>query len=392
MPRTVPEHAQPEALARELLRSVDELAEELCHRILAGDHAYAEATQLTHEQLFGACRENLVTILRQVAGEAPADLEAARAAGRLKSHHGVPLAALLHAYRLAGRLVWERMMERASAEDAETLPQLAAELWSLIDELSSAAAEAYGQQSAERARRDTRARELLLRSLLDGTLDNPSRLWEARRVLQLPETGAFLVVSAEAMDTDHEPLHGVEDRLRKRDVKSVWITEVEAQIGLVSLPSPRHFDGVLQLLTELATTRIGVSQPFDTITDAHAAFRHAQLASRSARPGSASMTCFGDAPVQLLLATLPESSRQLADQVLAPVIALPDPEREALLDTLDAWYCNGGSSAKVASQLHYHRNTIRQRLRRIEELTGRSYSNPIDSAELYVALQALRLS
>lgn len=41
--------------------------------------------------------------------------------------------------------------------------------------------------------------------------------------------------------------------------------------------------------------------------------------------------------------------------------------------------------------LVYHRNTIHQRLRRIETLTGRRCSDPKSAAELYLALRAIRL-
>lgn len=43
-----------------------------------------------------------------------------------------------------------------------------------------------------------------------------------------------------------------------------------------------------------------------------------------------------------------------------------------LAKTLDAFVANRGSAARTAAQLFIHRNTLRQRLRRIEELTGQS--------------------
>ncbi len=43
-----------------------------------------------------------------------------------------------------------------------------------------------------------------------------------------------------------------------------------------------------------------------------------------------------------------------------------------LAKTLDAFVANRGSATRTAAQLFVHRNTLRQRLRRIEELTGQS--------------------
>jgi DNA-binding PucR family transcriptional regulator len=94
----------------------------------------------------------------------------------------------------------------------------------------------------------------------------------------------------------------------------------------------------------------------------------------------------------LLLVRQPEASRMLAEQVLGPILALPARERDNYLDTLAAWYECGGSTTCAATELHYHRNTVHYRLRRIQELTGRSLSAPTDIAQLYVALEALRLN
>jgi len=379
-------------LAQRLLDGLDEVTDELVARILASDYAYAEARQLTDEQLRSTVADNLATILAQLAGRAPMRLEPPRAAGRLKAEQGVPLAALLHAYRLGGRLIWERVLEQADGRIADALPPMASEIWGIIDEYSSAAAEAYGAFIAERARLDARARSLMLSALLEGNITNAARLWDSLRTLQLPEVGTFLVVSAEVGEQGREPLHAIDERLRRCEVHSLWTVERDAQVGLLSLISPRQHDDICGVLAEVATTRVGVSRPFGSPTQAHEALREAQLASRCTTPGRNAVVRFGTTPIPLLLANQPDAGRQLADQVLAAVLQLPDSERDTLLDTLETWYACAGSSSDAAKRLHYHRNTIHHRLRRLEQLTGRSCSDPVGSAELYVALTALRLT
>ncbi len=65
-------------------------------------------------------------------------------------------------------------------------------------------------------------------------------------------------------------------------------------------------------------------------------------------------------------------------------------ERDALLDTLEAWLDNGGSAERAASALYVHPNTVRQRLRKLEQRTGRALSDPRAAAELCIALETAR--
>jgi DNA-binding PucR family transcriptional regulator len=62
-------------------------------------------------------------------------------------------------------------------------------------------------------------------------------------------------------------------------------------------------------------------------------------------------------------------------------------DREVLLDTLSAWSTHNGSANETAVHLYCHPNTVRYRLRRLEERTGRSLSSPRSVAELLLALE-----
>ncbi|NNH69923.1 helix-turn-helix domain-containing protein [Nocardia uniformis] len=57
-----------------------------------------------------------------------------------------------------------------------------------------------------------------------------------------------------------------------------------------------------------------------------------------------------------------------------------------------SWYTANGSAVETGRQLFLHPNSLRYRLRRIEELTGRSLNNPHTVLELGVALRALSAS
>lgn len=384
---TAPTGVTPADFARLLVSDVDVLTDELVDRILAGEHAYAETTLITADELREAVRANLESVLRQLSGEPDEDLHAARATGRLKAEYGFPLAALLHAYRLAGRLVWDHM-RAACTENPEVLPDIGADVWRIIDDYSTAAAEEYGRAVAELTSRDAELRRVELRALLDGVLE-PGRLHAAARTLQLPATGVFLVVCAEA--GDHEPLTGIDGALRDAAVTSHWMSDVQARVGLLSLSGEHAVPRVLDLLRRTATGRVGISAPFTAPLAARGALREAELAMTSLVPGEAAAGTYGQSALPLALAHSPAAARELRDSVLGPVLALPAGDRDALITTVRAWFDCGGSLAATAERLHYHRNTINHRLRRVEQLTGRDRSDPRATAELYVAVLADRL-
>ncbi len=78
---------------------------------------------------------------------------------------------------------------------------------------------------------------------------------------------------------------------------------------------------------------------------------------------------------------------KIRSSVLGRLKSCPTEERTILLDTFQAWLQAGGSANDTAAKIFCHPNTVRHRLRRIEELTGRSLSRPMDLAELCLAFE-----
>nr|AAD09317.1 orf4 [Streptomyces coelicolor A3(2)] len=117
--------------------------------------------------------------------------------GAARAEQGLPLDALLHAFRLGGSLVWQRLVEetsRAAPEDVRLLVHVAADVWNFVDEHCTLVADAYRQTEWQLGRR----RENRVRQLAAGLLDGTGRiadLPEAARALGLPEHGRYVVVA-----------------------------------------------------------------------------------------------------------------------------------------------------------------------------------------------------
>ncbi|MBF6397433.1 helix-turn-helix domain-containing protein [Nocardia cyriacigeorgica] len=387
-PPTAP--ARAPRLAKELLAHVEPMADELVVRITVADHSYADSGLLTAEELREACLANLTEIINALAGR-PARLQPARAVGRLKAERGVPIAALLHAFRLGGRMIWEELTARSATPGDPELRDLATELWELIDTYSDTAVEAYRETEILLAHADAQTQSRLIRTLFDDNSGNPARVLTALRTLGLPESGTYAVVSIEPADPGAALPGNLVGAMKDAGVRSVWDSQIDAHVGLLCPGSPAGIDKAVAKLADLVDGRIGLSTNFSSPQGIPGALAEARLAARSVRPGARSAVRFGDQPVAHLLVMLPEASRQAAAQILGPVLRLPEPERDDLIAALRAWYDCAGSTAAAAEQLHCHRNTVRYRLRKLRDLTGRDTTDPVQSAELHLALLAVSL-
>ncbi|WP_034273437.1 PucR family transcriptional regulator [Haloechinothrix halophila] len=91
----------------------------------------------------------------------------------------------------------------------------------------------------------------------------------------------------------------------------------------------------------------------------------------------------------LLLATVPDDVRRtFLTRVLGPVLAYDERHGSDLIGTLEAFLAASGSWTACAERLHVHVNTLRYRIRRIEELTGRSLATLEHRVDFFLALRA----
>lgn len=377
-------------LCAELLNDVDALGKRISQRIRNSDPYYAQETRVTHADLDIAVRDNIAYILNSLAALPGVDLDIPRATARTRALQGVPYESVLQAFRIGARALWEVMIEHSSSQTRDVLLQAAADIWQVSDNLAFAVTDTYRDAVAARARVDSQVRSALLNSLLDGTADT-ARQWDAARLLGLPMQGNFIVVSAECVLPGQEPLPHIESAFLRADVASAWRVDADRQEGIIALTRHTGIDAVLDILRAAAVSRMGCSAEFGRLDETARAVHDARLACSATTPGSCDITRFDGNPVGVLLASAPESAAMLARQILGRVLDLPEQDRAVLIDTARTWLSVSGSTSTAAKQLHMHRNTVRYRLRRLEELTGRNLTNPRDLGEIHLALEAARI-
>jgi purine catabolism regulator len=86
-----------------------------------------------------------------------------------------------------------------------------------------------------------------------------------------------------------------------------------------------------------------------------------------------------------------EALRLYAESLLAPIEGTEGEYGGELLRSLEAFIEQNGQWERAARELYCHRHTLRYRIRRVEELTGRDLSRAHDRIELWLALRAREL-
>jgi DNA-binding PucR family transcriptional regulator len=138
---------------------------------------------------------------------------------------------------------------------------------------------------------------------------------------------------------------------------------------------------------------IGVSGPADgaaALPGAAIQARHTYQAASVLREPVAVLSSADLASHVLLLASVGADARQsFRSRLLGPLVEYDRGHNADLIATLDTFLGCSGSWQRCAEQMHVHVNTLRYRLQRVEQLTGRDLSRFEDRVDFFLALRLL---
>ena len=86
-----------------------------------------------------------------------------------------------------------------------------------------------------------------------------------------------------------------------------------------------------------------------------------------------------------------EALRLFCDSILGPIEAGDGHYGGELMRSLEAFIEENGQWERAARRLYCHRHTLRYRIRRVEELTGRNLGSARDRIEFWLALRGREL-
>lgn len=406
--------------ARVLIEALPELTDRLVEALREQEPAYRTAIETDAAEIWQEVHHSLrhnVGSLIQPREFRDAAHRTSRRIAEVRAAQGLPLDAVLHAFRMGGAMVWQGLVDetaRRHPDDIRLLVHIAADVWNFVDEHCGVVTDAYRQTERRLAWRRENRRRLMTAALLDGTA-RIAELPDAAAVLGLPEHGRYAVL---AVSTARRAPHGAEHppMALPTGADPLWHPGPDAEFAILPLTPgaaagpraaltaapdgtgtrPGRADGDAALaalaagLSVPAGARVGISSVVDGLAAVGDARRLAETALRACPAGGGTVLLDEQLPAALVVSS-PGLGTALADRVLGPLDLLDPADRGVLIDTLTAWLDSDGSAQRAGARLYCHRNTVLNRLRRFEQLTGRCLTRPSDAVEVSLALAARRL-
>jgi hypothetical protein len=260
-------------------------------------------------------------------------------------------------------------------------------VWSNLDIQNAVLIDAYRREAVRLQRQDLQRQQSVLDSLLEGRGADPEFADVARATLGIDVDDAVACVVLLYDGGSGDALSPAEDRLDRLGISARWHVRSGAYFGLLSGALPDEA-GLVELFAAHAPGRMGVSLSADGIAGFATAFQLATRAAETLPRGERCVVSVGERLPEVLLAGSPQVTPLLLSQTLGPILSQPEGHAATLLETLAAVLRHDGSPTHAAHELFCHRNTVIYRLKQIEQLTGRSLTDPRDKMLLGLALMA----
>jgi hypothetical protein len=377
-------------IASALASRVDELAQSVASAVRAEVDFYKSTGVVTNDELLGSCTDNLQFALKCLESAGDFDTSPAVATGSKRAAAGVPLSAVMDAYRIASHHLWDAVVQIATTQPGFTrdvLIRATTRIWHIQDTYTDAMTSAYRQQITHQVLEDEAERAALTEALLDGRNLTDYTVWEVAQLLRLPISGPYMVIAATCPALGKQALPGITAKLRSADIFSAWRLLPDIQVGIAHVSTESKRGAVIELLKRQATTRVGVSPPFNDLTDTAQSLRYARVALHTRSSKTGGVAVFEDSVLAVAAVSAPDVTNKVAAVILDQFDDLSGDEKGVLFETFRVWLAQKGSTANTAAQLYCHPNTVRHRLRRIEAQTGRSLAVPNQLAELCLAFE-----
>ena len=331
---------------------------------------------LPEEQLHGEvleiCKDNLRTFFATLIEDRPPtdeELAEPRMSAERRAQERVPLASVLTAYHVGGRIGWAELVAEARPDETPQLLAAAEGVQRYVQAVTAVVATAYVHEQQAISGEEGDALRALASALLAG---EPADALAEQLGRRLPD--AWVVLALELPAHPDEVVAGAVAARRKLRRVQAALDALAGEPALGRL----HAGGGIVLLPDLG-------RPLDEVrgrlqsaagVDVRAGGAHARSADRVAAaaaqarevlrlaPPEPGLYVLDDVLLDYQLSRPSEAQEHLAAR-LAPLDDFPD-----LMLTLTCYLENDLDRRRTAGALHVHPNTLDYRLKRVVELTG----------------------
>jgi hypothetical protein len=337
-----------------LLETLDQRGAEVAEQVRERIASYGDNGVVPPEDLAASCVENLRFVIEGLGSGETGDPAPAAATGVRRAQAGVPLPAVLAAYRVGFRVIWEHVTREARLRGipADVVVDATADAVVAHDVFTEAMTAAYNATLTRQLMSQEAERAALVEALLSGAVIDRRTLWEVADLLGLTVSSDFVVVAATLSAPGRAVLPGIEMALGRlgcpprggccRTSRSGWSTSAK-----VPRRAGRRGAGVGGL-----RRAIGISPVFHELTGRSTVPRPGAPRGLGSRRQPGESCRFEENPVGIAAAAAGGVLEQVADGCARPARRVGGGRAlHVLLETLRVWIEVGGSANKTASRL-----------------------------------------
>ncbi len=315
--------------------------------------------------------------------EAPLD-DICRKLGQFEAYEGRQLDTLQSAYRVGAQTGWRRVMDLHRRHDLTpaTVSVLADSLFAYMEKLASLSLKGYLEAKAQSNDELEAGRRRLLQLLLTGSAA-PRDL-----VAQHAEPVCWVVPDRVTLVALRSGAHIVRSLL-----DDDLLVDLDGAEPHLLVPGPLTPERRASLRIALSESRAaaGLTVPLARAADSLRWARQALDLVHEEIIDDGPLTLAEDHLVTLWLMSDGPLIDQIARRQLAKMDGLTKRQRERLTDTLRAWLRTRGTAARVGDDLGVHPQTVRYRMRQIEQTLGDDLADPDARFAIEVVMRTLWL-
>jgi len=309
-------------------------------------------------------------------------IDFATSLGAKRARQGVPAESLITAVRLDFSILWSDLLEICGPDDASLLAARVERVWQVVDEYATKTHASYHDERIRMAQEESSFKREFIARLFGPTGQSLDVLAKAAAGLEVDLDGEFSVAAATGDGAEAlraEATSGIRSKGHFFH-QSGSVTYLFWQTGRGGQGAPT----VIPAPPALASVPCGIVHGIRSLRAVAAGAATASALAQLLTADDEGPLTMDRGWARLAREEMREAGLDLAGEIELALSGCKPVERQRLEAAVRV-FVQSGSVSGTADALFHHRNTILNRLRRFQELTGIDLMVPAQAARLVVA-------